>query len=268
MHQNKYINVNGLKIAYKDAGDFYETIILLPGMSLSVGYHSLITELSKNMRVIAPDLPGSITSEYDHSKYRSTLNSYSDFTIDFINELGLEQTYLFGNSMGGTISFYVASKIPNKIPKIIVRSPLFDRNQLPWSYKSEFMLNLYKVLIKSPQIRQQFKSMYYKNYYHYVGKGLLDNSLKDCDVLNEEVLEELLFDIARTKLSEEMLSSIKSDVLILWSKKDSLLKCGWARKLQKIIPNSTLVISQDYYHTISSVDPVYLSNEILNFIRK
>lgn len=97
----KTIRVNGEEIFYREKGIGPILLLIHGNISTSVFFTEMIEELSKEYRVIAPDLRG-----YGNSSYNKKINSISDFTDDireFVMELDLKEFYILGWSLGGGI---------------------------------------------------------------------------------------------------------------------------------------------------------------------
>lgn len=116
----QFVNLsNGETIAYRQAGNTGETILLIHGnMSSSVHFQVAIEQLENEYQVYALDLRG-----FGDSSYTKPLNSLHDFAIDvklFIEALKLENISILGWSTGGGIALEVAADIQDKIKKVFL----------------------------------------------------------------------------------------------------------------------------------------------------
>ena len=137
---------NDIKIAYTDQGQGETTILFIHGLgSNMVGWKNNLTELQKNYRCIAIDLPG--YGKSSKGKYEGSLPFYSKLIAEFIDKLALKKVVLAGHSMGGQIAIVTALAYPDKITKLILTSPAgfetFTKGQRQW-FREVFTPDLVK----------------------------------------------------------------------------------------------------------------------------
>lgn len=91
-----------------------------------IAYERLLRELSRRgNRVIAPEMYG---RNYFKRQPRS-IAEYSDLTCDFMGSLKLEEPSLVGHSLGGVVSFQVASNDFSNAYKTVALSPGLPMNR-------------------------------------------------------------------------------------------------------------------------------------------
>ena len=123
--KNKQIEVDGLSIFYREAGQQNEEVILfLHGNPTSSHMYKGLMELLKDQyRVIAPDYPGyGFSSRPDTSEYEYSFENISNTINSFIDHLELDNFYLFVQDYGGPIGFRIATKRPEKIKGLIIQN--------------------------------------------------------------------------------------------------------------------------------------------------
>lgn len=121
----KTVEVDGLNIFYREAGDNSKpTILMLHGFpSSSHMYRDLINDLSEDYHLIAPDYPG-------FGQSSSPLPSVYDYSFDnlamtinhFIDALGLEKFSLYVQDYGGPVGFRIATQRPGLIQALIIQN--------------------------------------------------------------------------------------------------------------------------------------------------
>jgi len=122
LQKSKYINIDGVKTHYFEAGKG-DTIFLVHGGGLiscaEINWGAVILPLSKHFHIIAPDLPGfGFTTSRgieDHQR-----KNQASFLIQMIVTLGEEKVTLCGNSAGGFKVMYVALDRPDLVNKLII----------------------------------------------------------------------------------------------------------------------------------------------------
>jgi len=106
MTELNYLELHGDRIAYRDAGRG-PALLLIHGMAgSSVTWRALIPQLSKNYRVIAPDLLGHGESAKPRGDY--SLGAFAVWLRDFLDELGVDRATIVGQSLGGGLAMQFA----------------------------------------------------------------------------------------------------------------------------------------------------------------
>jgi pimeloyl-ACP methyl ester carboxylesterase len=117
--------VDGVDIFYREAGDKNKpTILLLHGFpSSSHMYRNLITDLSDDFRLIAPDYPGFGQSSLPSpSDYTYSFDNLALTISQFIDALELKKLILYLHDYGGPVGFRIASQRPESIQALIVQN--------------------------------------------------------------------------------------------------------------------------------------------------
>jgi pimeloyl-ACP methyl ester carboxylesterase len=107
----KNLLINNTKISYYETGGKKADILLLHGWAHAKElWKSIIIELGKDYRVIAPDLPGFGDSGKPEIKY--TYNFYLDVFYEFWENTHNPhtQSYIIGHSFGGTLAVEIVCK--------------------------------------------------------------------------------------------------------------------------------------------------------------
>jgi len=110
------------KIHYNEAGQGHPIVLLHgggPGATGWSNYSPNIEALSKNFRVIAPDLPGWGDSDpVDFGTY-----DHVEAVCQLLDALGIEKAAFVGNSMGGHTSLRMAVERPERVSHLITMGP-------------------------------------------------------------------------------------------------------------------------------------------------
>jgi pimeloyl-ACP methyl ester carboxylesterase len=116
------IDAGGILTHYHDAGTG-EPVLLLhgsgPGVSAWANWQHNIPALAQRYRVIAPDLVGFGYTERPADVYYS-LPTWVEHVWAFLDALGIEQTSLIGNSLGGRIGLDMARQHPERLDKMVL----------------------------------------------------------------------------------------------------------------------------------------------------
>lgn len=108
----------GYEHYYRDEGHGHAILLIHAFPLNSAMWESQIIALSKDMRVLAPDLRGFGATQPGHIP--ESLNEYADDLIALLNHVGLKRVVICGLSMGGYISFALLRKAPERIAALIL----------------------------------------------------------------------------------------------------------------------------------------------------
>jgi len=118
-------NVNGLNIAYREAGDpDSPKLVLLHGFPASSHqYRELIPVLATRFHVIAPDYPGFGHSDMpDPAKFAYTFDKLSESTEAFLEGRGFDRYGLFVQDYGGPVGFRIVMRHPGALEWLIIQN--------------------------------------------------------------------------------------------------------------------------------------------------
>ena len=118
------VDVDGIKIFYREAGDpGAPTILLLHGFpSWSAMFRDLIPRLA-GFHVIAPDYPGSGNSEAPSAdKFEPTFHNLARIMDDFVSQIGLENYIIYMQDFGGPVGFRMAVQHPERVMGLIIQN--------------------------------------------------------------------------------------------------------------------------------------------------
>ena len=119
------IKVDGLTIAYREAGDQAKPkLVLLHGFPASSHqYRDLIPALADRFHVIAPDYQGFGNSDApDPAKYAYTFDNLARTVENFLAAKGFDHYGLFVQDYGGPVGFRLAGRHPEALDWLIVQN--------------------------------------------------------------------------------------------------------------------------------------------------
>ena len=111
-----------------------------PGVTAWANWRLVIPELAKNRRVVAPDMLGFGYSERPEDQIYNR-ERWVKHAIGVMDELGLEQVDLVGNSFGGGLALALAIEHPKRIRRLVlmgsagVRFPITEGLDEVWGYE-------------------------------------------------------------------------------------------------------------------------------------
>ena len=122
---HRTIEINGLNIFYREAGDpSAPALILLHGFPASSHqYRNLIPALADKFHVIAMDYPGFGNSDMpDPEKYPYTFDRTSEVIEAFLKRKEVTRFGLFAQDYGGPVGFRIVSRNPQWLQWLIIQN--------------------------------------------------------------------------------------------------------------------------------------------------
>ncbi len=123
---SRFVQVNGLRVHYKIAGEGEPVLILLHGFGASLfSWREVMEPLAEYGTVVAFDRPAfgltgrPMPGEWEGESPYSTA-SQADLTVGLMDALGIERAVLVGNSAGGTVAVLTALRYPQRVEALVL----------------------------------------------------------------------------------------------------------------------------------------------------
>ncbi len=109
-----------VRIGYREAGpDTAPVVVLIHGNPNDNSvFRAVIQDLSKDYRVVAPDLPGFGGSTRSLSDY--SIRAHARYVWQLLDSLGVENAHLLGYSMGGGVTLNMAEIAPERVRSMVL----------------------------------------------------------------------------------------------------------------------------------------------------
>ena len=123
--QYGFQTVDSVDIFFREAGDPSKpTLVLLHGFpSSSHQYRDLISRLSDDYHLIAPDYPGFGSSAFPAADdYEYSFDNIADTINAFLEARGIEQYSLFIQDYGAPVGMRIATAHPERVQSLIVQN--------------------------------------------------------------------------------------------------------------------------------------------------
>ena len=123
--QFKTAQIDGLNIAYREAGDpANPTVLLLHGFPTSSHmFRNLIPELAENYHVIAPDYPGYGASDMpDAATYEYSFANTAAIITELLNQKNVDDYAVYLMDYGAPVGFRMFAENPERVSGFIIQN--------------------------------------------------------------------------------------------------------------------------------------------------
>ncbi|MBT9315703.1 alpha/beta fold hydrolase [Leptothoe spongobia] len=118
--EHRYIQANSVQLHYVTQGSG-KLLILLHGLfEFWYSWRHQLPYLSRQFKVVVPDLRGYNDSDKPHNGY--DLDTLSTDISALIHQLGYDKAHIVGHDWGGAIAWNLARRFPTKVDKLAVLS--------------------------------------------------------------------------------------------------------------------------------------------------
>lgn len=178
------------------------------------------------------------------------MNLFVDQLHDFIEARALEETSIFGYSMGGYVALKYALRAPKKVSHIITLGTKFGWT--PESAENETkQLNPEKIREKVPAFAARLQELHGENWENVVSK-------------TAEMM--LRMGAGKTLLTREDWNNISTNSLLLLGGKDAMVTVAETEHVKSQLRNAAFGLLEDAKHPIESVDLPLLKQFLIDFI--
>lgn len=252
------LNIEGLKVSYKIAGEGPAILILHGWGRGSDSWVEVQTNLVKmGYKVVVPDLPGFGKSSPPLIAWG--VDDYVGFAKAFAEQLSLGTFVLLGHSFGGQIALKFALRHPGTLQGLILYAAAVIRR--PPSLKARVI----SVFVKGGNIAL---SVWPLSLLQQLARKLLYRILGNTDYLYEKgIMKQVRKRVLREDLSSYF-SKMQIPTLILWGENDTITPLKDAHMIERAIPGASLTIVPGADHRIHHNMPDEVSKNIVEFAKK
>lgn len=272
---SQFIEINGLSVHYKMAGQAEPVFILLHGFGASLfSWHAIMEPLAQQGTVIAYDRPAFGLTERPMTW--SGTNPYSpegnlDLLLGLMDQLGIGQAILVGNSAGGTLSMQFALAHPERVQALILVDPAV--------YEGSGGPAWVRLLGKLPQV-QHLGPLLVRSIQNS-GKDLVRMAWHDPSLITQETWDgytrplkaenwdRALWDLTMashdTGLTDQ-LQDFHLPILVITGDDDRIVPTADSVRLAGELPGAQLVVIADTGHVPQEEQPAAFLDAVNNFV--
>jgi non-heme chloroperoxidase len=216
--------------------------------------------LSPSFHTFAPDQRGHGGSDKPECCY-----TVADFTADvdaFMDEVGIEEATLVGDSSGGMIAQRVALDYPHRVSRLVlVSSPTTLLNNEVVVEAVERMRALEDPI--SPQFVREFQE---STIHHPVSVEFLQRVISETLKVPARVWRGYMEGVVLTVDDTARLGEIEAPTLILWGERDAILGREEQEWRSGAIPDARLKVYPDTGHAVVFERPEWVARDLEAFI--
>jgi pimeloyl-ACP methyl ester carboxylesterase len=270
---HKSVDVNGVKIFYREAGPASApTILLLHGFpSSSREFDTLIPSLAGQYHLVAPDYPG-----FGHSdapppdKFSYTFENITNVINKFTETLGLKKYALYVNDYGGPVGFRLALAHPERITAIVVQNAVAHNDGLDekrwagprafWADRAKYEVQFQQRLtaLQGAKARHIGSSPHPERY----SPDLWDDELAHLSKPGIAQIQVELFYDYRTNVAaypawQDYLRKYKPPLLVVWGRYDPSFALPEAEAYKREVPDAEVhVLEAGHFALDEAVDEI------------
>ncbi|WP_422023255.1 alpha/beta fold hydrolase [Roseibium sp.] len=277
-----YETIDGLRIAYREAGDpANPTVLLLHGFPTSSHmFRNLIPDLAADYHVIAPDFQGFGASDMPSAEtYDYTFDNLADTVEELLERKNIENYALYLMDYGAPVGYRLFADAPEKVTGFIIQNGNAYEEGLPefwdpirayWADPSEENAAPLRTFLGIEGTKWQFthgtrnpEAINPDNYWHV--QYLLDRPG------NAEVQLELFYDY-RTNLTlypewQVLFREHQPPALVVWGKNDQIFPAEGAHPYRQDLTNVEFHLL-DTGHFALEEDGAFIAEEIRDFLER
>ena len=263
-----FLKVMDMDVHYRKQGMGHNHLVLLHGTGASLHtWEGWIENLNEDFTIHSFDLPAfGLTGPSPDRNY--SIDSYVAFVDELTKVVGIDSFALAGNSLGGGIAWQYTLKHPDKVTHLI----LIDASGYPQIGRGGSIFRMAKI----PLLKSVIK--------YITPKSMIEKNLKEVYANQEKVTEKLIsryHDLVRRKGNRQafidrikvqfddrsdQIKNIRCPTLIMWGAQDFWITLDNAKKFEKDIPGSNVIIYPDLGHVPMEENPDITAQDVKAFI--
>jgi pimeloyl-ACP methyl ester carboxylesterase len=255
MHvSHRYVDIEGVRIFYREAGHAEAPLVLLPHgyPSSSFQYRNLMPMLADRWRSVAPDYPGFGYSDTPQ-EFPYTFDGYADFLDRFATKLGLTRYALYLHDYGSQIGLRFAMKHPDRVVALIIQNgdiyedqlgPKYEVLKRYWANPTPDGWTLLREAVSEEGFRDEFVGEIGEHLVHRIPPDLWKLSWPLVTPERREIMIGLMEGL-RENLEwfpryQRYLREHRPPTLIVWGPQDGYMPEGAARAYLRDLPDAEL----------------------------
>jgi 2-hydroxy-6-oxonona-2,4-dienedioate hydrolase/2-hydroxy-6-oxo-6-(2'-carboxyphenyl)-hexa-2,4-dienoate hydrolase len=273
----RFYDAGGIRTRALEAGNG-EAVIMLHGLSgHAETFIRNIVPLSKHFRAIAIDMIGhGLTDKPDNVVYH--IPTFTNHLLAFMDAAGIEKAHFIGQSLGGWVSWWLATEHPDRVGKLIsvTGAGFLIEDETAKAESREIHQRVRSVTLAAvvtpsrESVRKRLEWLMYNP--QSVTDELIETRLfmlTTADarrVMSKVVAEQTSDEDRRYMLTPDRLKMIKSPAFILWSRHNPTTSWQVAEQVHKLLPGSRFHVMEDCAHWPMFEQPEEFNRLVTEFL--
>ncbi|WMN07578.1 alpha/beta hydrolase [Marivirga arenosa] len=238
--------------SYIDEGQG-EPLVLLHGLFGALSnWEGVVNKFSKEYRVLIPLLP-----IYEMPIKKAGLDALTDFVEGFVEQKGLSDMNLIGNSLGGHVALIYTLRHPDQIKRLVLTgsSGLFE-NTMGGSFPKRGSYDY---------IQERVAYTFYDP--KTATKELVDEVFETTKSIPKCMRIVAIAKSAQRHNMREEIKKIQAPTLLVWGLNDTITPPMVAHEFDKLIPNTTLKFIDKCCHAPMMEHPEIFNNYLEDWLK-
>ena len=243
-------------IRYVEVGRGDVPVVLLHGLFGSPeNWRVIMDDLGEKYRLLALQFPIDHQSNRRHTDFRG-IEQLTDYVEAFLDQMGLEDVVLCGNSLGGQVAVDFCLRDPGRVKRLVITGSagLFERS----------LSGGQRPRVSRELVRERASDIFFDP------KHVTDELVEQVyAMLTDRHYVRFLIRIAkatRNRNMSEELWQVKLPTLIVWGKNDTITPPFVAEQFREGIPNARLVFIDRCGHAPPIEQPLQFSRILRKFL--
>ena len=251
-------------------------LLLIHGLGATkASWLTVVPQLAQRYRVYAVDLPGFGSSSKPRGRYDAAW--FAEHMFAFLDELGIKEASVAGNSMGGRIAQEMALADPKRVTAICCLCPATAFSERPGLFMARVLrpeLGFAVGKLPRKQLLQGMKDLFAdartveRSWY----EAAIDDFLRTWKGFRARIA---FFAAARRIYLEEptgeqgfwsRVKALESRSLYIFGRQDRLISAHFARKVQEALPSAQVEVWEDCGHVPQVEFPERTAELMLGFL--
>ena len=249
------INIDGLDVAYEVSGHG-KPLILMHGWGCDhTTVASVAATAATTRTVYSIDLPGFGKSAEPAEPW--TPERYAAMLRSFITKLGIKHPVLAGHSYGGRVAIVYASQFPNEVSKLI----LIDAAGVKPRRKLSYYIKVYSFKL--------WKKILLLTLGHTRAEARIEKARARRGSADYRAASPVMRATMSLSVNDDLrhlMPAIKAPTLLLWGENDTATPLHDAREMERLIPDTGLVVFPGAGHYSFLDAPAHFAAVMLSFL--
>jgi pimeloyl-ACP methyl ester carboxylesterase len=257
----RFVEIDGLRIAYRRAGQGTPLVLLHGILSDSRLWKSQLANLATRFTVVAWDAPGAGESSDPSESF--TLNDYADSLAAFMDALALEPAHVLGLSWGGVLAQGLYGRHPERVRSLILAAATAGwRGSLPEAVCEERLAGCLRESELAPEewVHRWLPGLLTEN----ASQELRDEVVGFMSDFHPAGYRAMAHTLADTD-TRDLLPRIHVPTLLLWGDDDRRSPLSVAEQLRDAIPDASLVVIPEAGHVSNLEQPARFDAAVRDF---